>query len=379
MSLTIAIVAGEQSGDELAAGMIRAIRELRPEIRFEGVTGPKMRAAGCETLFDIDELAVMGLFEVLRHLPRLLRRRRELLKRWTSQPPAAFVGVDAPDFNLGLARRLKKAGIACAQYVCPSVWAWRESRVKTIRRSVDRVMCLLPFEPEFLARHDIVGDFVGHPLANQIQWKPDRESAKQALGLPPGPCLLLLPGSRGSELARLGPEFIRTAALVTADLTSVTVVAALANSRTENQFEQQLCDSQAKVHIVKLRDQTPEAIAAADAVLCASGTVALEVALTGRAMVVAYRLNSLSFKLIKLFNILKIKRYSLPNILAGRELVPEFIQDQVKPAAMAEALKSLLENRAMANDQISEFAKLQTSLACDANAASARVVLDMLD
>ncbi len=379
MTTRIGIVAGELSGDQLGSGLIRAVRQRRPDIEFEGVTGPAMRAAGCRSIFQHEELAVMGLVEVLKHLPRLLRRRRELVQHWTDSPPAAFIGIDAPDFNLGLSRRLRETGVTTIQYVCPSVWAWREGRVRTIRRSVDKVLCLLPFEPEFLRNHAIDGDFVGHPLASEIAVEPDRENARRALSLPSGRVVLLLPGSRRGELKRLGEPFIETAIWLARRDSGLSFIAALASDETEELFREQMNGFSDVPPIQIVRNATHAAMSAADVILVASGTAALEAALHQRPMAVAYRLNSLTYGFLKFFRILKITNYSLPNLLAGKAIVPEFVQTRATAELMGPCVKSLFDHPERSAEQRSEFAKLHAKLAYDANERAADALLATLD
>lgn len=374
-AIRIAIVAGELSGDLLAAGLIREIRQRHPTAEFEGVTGPNMRAAGCETVFGYEELAVMGLFEVIRHLPRLLRRRRELLDRWRKTPPTAFIGVDAPDFNLGLARRLRSRGTVCIQYVCPSVWAWRQSRVKTIRRAVDLVLCLLPFEADFLHKHRVAATFVGHPLATELRRSADPILARSRLGEADGPIIALLPGSRRGEVERLGEIFVETAVDLKRQRPDVRFVAAMANAATASIIEQQAHRHGLTINIVV--DKTRDALTAADAVLVASGTATLEAALCQRPMVVAYNLSPMTYWLLKRLKIIKISTYSLPNLLIGRDVVAEFIQEGATAENLAPALLEILLPGESREAQLAEFAKLRDKLSGDANALAADAVLSL--
>lgn len=374
-AIRIAIVAGELSGDLLAAGLIREILKRHPDAEFEGVTGPNMRAAGCKTVFAYEELAVMGLFEVLRHLPRLLRRRRELLDRWRDDPPTAFIGVDAPDFNLGLARRLRTSGNVCIQYVCPSVWAWRQSRVKTIRQAVDLVLCLLPFEADFLREHRVAASFVGHPLASELEQLADPQIARASLGEAEGPIVALLPGSRRGEVDRLGDIFVATAVRLQRQRPELRFVAAMASPATASIIEQQAQVQGLELNIVV--DKTRDALTAADAVLVASGTATLEAALCQRPMVVAYKLSSLTYWLLKRLKIIKISSYSLPNLLIGRDVVPEFIQDAATAANLASALLEIVGPGESREAQLTEFARLRDTLSGDANALAAEAILSL--
>ena len=272
----IALVAGEASGDQLGAGLIEAARRIRPDLEFVGVAGPAMRAAGCQPWFGAEELSVMGLVEVIRHLPRLARIKKELTARLKSDRPAVVVGIDAPDFNLRLASGLRAGGIPTVQYVCPSVWAWRQGRVRILRNSCDRVLCLLPFEAPFLEANGVRATFVGHPLADQIPEHSDPGAARRALGITAATVVGLLPGSRMGEVVRLGPDFLRAAVRLRHDTPGLAFAAPMATPAIRRVFEQQIAvDGQGlELHLVDGRAR--EVIAASDVVLLASGTVTLE-------------------------------------------------------------------------------------------------------
>lgn len=367
-------MAGELSGDRLAAGMMQGLIARGGDWVFEGVTGPAMREAGCQTIFDAEELAVMGIAEVVSHLPRLLKRRRELVNRWHTNPPDVFIGIDAPDFNLGLARRLPNT--RRVHYVCPSVWAWREGRVKTLRKSTDLVLCLLPFEPEFLAQHELTGKFVGHPLARSISVEENLPAAKQRAGLANQPTLALLPGSRRSEVTKLAEDFVGAAGALLQKMPDLQIVAALANDRSADFFGEVVENYSVPVDIRV--GETQAMLACADAVLVASGTATLETALNRRPMVVAYRLNALTYSLVRGFRLMRIDRYALPNILAGQAVVPEFVQSAVTPDRLASALLPLFSDSAERRNQLAEFDKLAGLLSVDANALAAEAVAELL-
>ncbi len=377
MVTRVAIVAGELSGDRLAAGLIRALSAKHPNIEFEGVTGPGMRAAGCRSLLDCEALAVMGIFEVLRHLPRLLGIRRRLRARWQDNPPDLFIGVDAPDFNLGLARVLRASGVPTVQYVCPSVWAWREGRVKNLRRSVDLILCLLPFEPDFLASHSLVGEFVGHPLAQTIEPEPKPGRARTTLGLPDTLTVALLPGSRRGEVGRLAETFLDTAEWLTKRRPDINFVAGMANPETAQIFSE--AAKGRPIDIAIRVGQTEDVLAAADAVLVASGTATLETALNLRPMVVAYRLSALTYGLIRLLRLMNVERYALPNLLAGREVVPEYVQKDAHAEALGAALVPLLDDSEARAGQLDAFAKIAATLEKDADTAAAAAVSALLE
>lgn len=379
----IALVAGEASGDILGAGLITALRERWPDAQFAGVGGDRMREAGFDAWFDADELAVMGLTEVLRHLPRLLRLRRDLLARVVGWQPDAFVGIDAPDFNLGLERRLKQRGIATVHYVSPSVWAWREKRAEKIGRSADRVLCLFPMEPAIYARHGVDARFVGHPLADAVPLEPDRAAARAELDLDATrPVLALLPGSRVGEIERLAPDFLAAAARVLTAEPALQVVAPMANARAAAAFDRILRahpDARTLAPALRVLDgRSRTLMVASDVILLASGTATLEAMLAKRPMVVAYRLAPTTYRLVKGFGLLKVDRYSLPNVLAGETLVPELMQDACTPDALAHAVLHWLRDPTAAQRLLPRFADLHRNLRRDASARAADAVVDLV-
>lgn len=378
----IALVAGEASGDLLGAALVRDLRALHPDAGFAGVAGPQMRAAGVEAWHDCEELAVMGIVEVLKHLPRLLRLRRALRERLLAWKPDVVVGIDAPDFNLGLERRLKARGLRTVHYVSPSVWAWREGRAAKIGQSADRVLCLFPMEPAIYARHGVEARFVGHPLATMLPMHPDREAARRALGIVGGgPLLALLPGSRGGEIARLGPVFLDTVARLLERRPGLRVLAPMANPRCRERFQRLLAAHPRSLalhpalHLVDGRAR--EAMVASDAVLLASGTAALEAMLAKRPMVVAYRIAPLTHFLVKRLGLLKVERYSLPNVLAGEALVPERMQDDCRAELLAADVERLLDE-GLAPALRQRFEELHASLFAPSPRAAAEAVADLL-
>jgi lipid-A-disaccharide synthase len=339
VALRVGLVAGETSGDTLGAALITAIRARAPDAQFFGMAGPKMVALGCEAWASSDDLGVMGLVEVLTHLPRLLRLRRMLIDRFLQARPDVVVGIDVPDFNLGLEKKLKRAGLRTVQYVSPQVWAWRQSRVKTIGHSTDLVLCLLPFETEFYARHGVRAEFVGHPLADQIPLDIDREGARRALGLDPAARVVaLLPGSRMGEVERLASDFVGAAAWIAARDPATKFVAPMASQRVRESFEKHRGLVAGAPQIAVLDGQAQRALAAADGVIVASGTATLETTLTKRPMVVAYRLGAITAFLLRRLGLVKVPYFSQPNLLLGRRRVPEFFQEAVTPSALGEAL-----------------------------------------
>ena len=372
------LVAGEASGDNLGGPLIEALAERAPNSRFFGIAGPRMAEAGCEAWFSADELAVMGLAEIVRHLPRLLRLRRELLERFAATAPDAYVGIDSPEFNLRVAAALKRRGIPTVQYVSPQVWAWRQGRVRTIGQSVDLVLCVLPFEPAFYAAHSVRAVFVGHPLADRIPFEIDGRAARAALGLPEvGEVIAVLPGSRAGEVTKLGPPFAATLAWLHARRPSLRFVAPMANAGARERFERDLHEHAplAEVHLVDGRAH--EAIAASDAVLVASGTATLETALLKRPMVVAYRLAPLTSWLLREMKLVKTQFFSHPNLLAGRPLVPEFFQEQVRPEVLGPAVLEQLDRPDRAA-LIDEYGRIHRMLRCDASQRAADAVLELV-
>jgi len=373
------LVAGEASGDNLGGPLVRALAERVPSSRFVGVAGPRMQEAGCEAWWPADALAVMGLAEVLRHLPRLLRLRRELLARLVEARPTAFVGIDSPEFNLRVASALKRRGIPTVQYVSPQVWAWRQGRVRTIGQAVDLVLCVLPFETDFYRANAVRAVFVGHPLADRIPLDSDPRPARAALGLAEaGEILAVLPGSRRGEVGRLGPPFAATLAWLAERRPGLGFVAPMANAAARESFEQSLRIHAPGVAVSLVDGRAHEAIAAADAALVASGTATLETALVKRPMVVAYRVARLTGWLLRDLKLVKSAYFSQPNLLAGRQLVPEYFQEQVRPDVLGPAVLGQLD-RADRAALVDEFRRIHLQLRCDASARAADAIVELLD
>ena len=344
-TLTIGLVAGESSGDNLGAALIRAIRERAPGTRFAGVAGPAMTAAGCEAWASADELAVMGLFEVVRHLPRLLRLRRVLRARFLAERPDVFVGIDAPEFNLNMAPVLHAAGIRTVQYVSPQVWAWRQGRARRMADFLDLVLCLLPFEPQVYDRQGLRAIFVGHPLADELPLTPDRAAARASLRLPPeGQVVAVLPGSRVGEVARLADDFAGAVGWLAGRRPGLRFVAPMANARTRELFEQALTRRAPGVAMQIIEGRSRTALTAADVVLVASGTATLETLLCKRPMVVAYRLGWMTALALRSLRLLKAAYFAQPNLLAGRQVVPELAQGEVRPERLGREIERWLDH-----------------------------------
>lgn len=376
--LRVALVAGEASGDALGAGLIDALRERIPDVTFHGIAGQRMIDAGCEPWHRIEELSVMGLAEVLPHLPRLLRLRRRLIARIIGFRPDVFVGIDSSDFNLPVAHAVKAAGIPAVQYGSPQVWAWRQSRVSKVLKATDLVLCLLPFETEFYAAHDVNARFVGHPLADAIPLEVDTDRARADLGLSgSGPVIAILPGSRKAEVARLSGPFLATAQWLTRERPEVRCVVALANESAGEICRAASDRLELDPPPLHVTGRAREVLAAADAVLTASGTATLEALLLKRRMVVAHRLSGMTYWLARRMGIERLPHFSLPNLLAGHSLVPEFVQREVRPDVLGPALLRCLEAGAHAPDFRSELIAIHKQLRQNASASAADAVLEL--
>jgi lipid-A-disaccharide synthase len=375
--MRIGIIAGEASGDLLGAGLMREFLKLVPDAQFEGVAGPAMQAAGCKALEQADALALFGLIEPLIHIPRLLRLRRELVQHWIATPPDAFVGIDAPDFNLGLEKTLRDAGIRTAQYVSPSVWAWRQGRVRKVAKAVDKVLCLLPFEKAFYDAHQVSAEFVGHPLADRIEVVDDVLAARRELGIDAQRLVAVLPGSRGGEVARLGRVFADTCQILAQQDSRLHFVAPMANDALRAVFEEQAAAAGISSRLHLLDGNAQSAMAAADVVLLASGTAALEAALIGRPMVAAYRLAPVTYAIAKLFRLVRVKYFTLPNLLTAEPLVEEFVQYGATPEALAAAIAALLDDDARRRKISATFRQLYDELAQGADQNAARAILKL--
>lgn len=372
--MRIALVAGETSGDQLGAGLIKALAKRFPQAEFVGIGGPRMRRAGIDAWWDADELAVMGLAEVLQHLPRLLRLRRALLKRLHDTPPDIFIGIDAPDFTLGVERAMRRAGVCTVHYVSPSIWAWRPGRAAKVGAGADLVLCLFPFEPALYAAHGVKAAYVGHPLADAFPLDPAPRTARAMLRLPfDVPTLAILPGSRRSEIDRLSPVFLDVARTLKAEIPRLTVLAPMANSGCASAFRKHLRNNDS---VMVLTEQAQLALQAADAVLLASGTAALEAALARRPMVVAYKLHWFTHWMVTRFHLLKSRWFSLPNQLAQAQVVPELAQDAVRVDVLVPMLREMLLQPADATQQAA-FARIHQQLKTDADELAASAIAQL--
>ena len=381
-SPTIAIIAGEVSGDILGAGLIHALKARYPHAKFIGIGGERMIAEGFETLFDMEELSVMGLVEVLKHLLRLLKIRRSIIEQLSALKPDVFIGIDAPDFNLDVELKLKQQGIKTIHYVSPSVWAWRQKRVYKIAAATNLVLAFLPFEKAFYDRFNVPCRFIGHTMADAIPLKPNREEACQLLNLDlTQRYVAILVGSRGSEVEFLSEPFLQTAQLLHQRYPNVKFLVPLINQKRRQQFEQIKQRVAPELEMILLDGNARAAMITAEATLLASGTAALEAMLCKSPMVVGYRMKPFTYFLAK--RLVKTKYVSLPNLLADEMLVPELIQEDCNPTNLAEKLsqylsedKSAVQNRHVL---LQRFAELHQMIQCNADQQAAQAVVDLLE
>jgi lipid-A-disaccharide synthase len=375
----VGLVAGEASGDTLGADLINALRRRAPDTQFFGVAGPKMLAAGCESWEPAESLAVMGLFDVLRDLPRLARLLSRIKRMFLTARPDVFIGIDAPDTNLRLARSLHAAGIPTVQYVSPQVWAWRQGRARTIRQSIDLVLCLLPFEKRFYDEQGIHAEFVGHPLADAIPETIDRDAARHALGLALDATIVaLLPGSRRGEVARLAGDFAATARWLKEQRPALKFIAPMASMATRAIFSRVLKRDAPHVDVELIDGQATTALSAANVVLVASGTASLEAALCKRPMVVVYRLGALTAWLLIRLNLVKSKFFAQPNLLADQRVVGEYFQHQIIPESIGAELLMWLDDTERRGALEREFSRIHAGLRRGAGSRAAQAILDLL-
>ena len=374
--LTIALVAGETSGDILGAGLIRTLKKHHPNIKFVGIAGPLMQTEGCQAWYEMDELSVMGIVEVLGRLRRILAIRRDITKRLIDLKPDVFIGIDAPDFNLSLEGKLKQAGIKTIHYVSPSVWAWKQKRVFKIKRNTNLILAFLPFEKAFYDKFDVPCRFIGHKMADDIPLEPDQTAMRQQLGIPVDcQCLALLPGSRHAEVTLLSEPFLKAAQLLRDKFPDLHIVVPLVNGKRRAEFEQIKAEIAPKLNLQLLDAHAREAMIASNAAILASGTVALECMLAKCPMVVGYKMKAFTFWLAK--KLIKTPYVSLPNILAGKEIVPELLQHDCTPENIANHVLPFLESD---NTELkATFLALHKQIRCNADEQAAQAVLDVLE
>ncbi|VFP84108.1 Lipid-A-disaccharide synthase [Candidatus Erwinia haradaeae] len=375
-SLTIALVAGEPSGDILGAGLIRALKEIHPHTSFVGIAGPLMKSEGCIAWYDMNELSVMGIFEVLGSLRRLWYIRHTLLRRLILLKPDVFIGIDAPDFNLTLERYLKSYGIRTIHYVSPSLWAWRQRRIFKIARSAELILVLFPFEKAFYDRFNVACRFIGHTLADEMPLMPDKLSARHELGIKPEAlCLALLPGSRSTEVQTLSQGFLKTALVLREKHPQLEILVPLVNPQRRVQFEAIKALVSPNLPMRLLDGQSHKVMQASDASLLASGTATLECMLAKCPMVVAYRMTAITFWVAQ--RLVKTDYISLPNILAGGAVVPEFLQDECHPLKLAMALEPFLRKEYSSSLLHTTFLDLHQKIRRNANKQAAEAVLEL--
>lgn len=375
--MKIGIIAGEASGDLLGASLIQAFHKINPDITFSGLGGPAMIASGFQSISNMERLSVMGLIEPLMHLPDLFKLRNQLFNYFLREKPDVVIGIDSPDFNLGLEKKLRDQGIPIVHYVSPSVWAWRKKRVFRIAKAVDLMMTLFPFEADFYKQHQVPVKFVGHPLADSIPLQPDKFAARQKLGLKPEEKVIaLLPGSRRNEIKYLAETFIATAYRCWKERPNIRFITTAANQNRNQEF-QKLCKQLApSLPILFFENRSHDVMAAADVVLVASGTATLETMLHKKPMVIAYRTSNFTYQIGK--RVLTIKQIGLPNLLSNESLVPEFIQEDADPEKMSAALFDYLDHPEKVMQLEKKFTEMHLQLKQNAGEQAARAVLSVV-
>ena len=371
------IVAGEKSGDILGAGLMRALRERYPDARFSGIGGPEMERLGCESLAPMERLAVMGLVEPLGRLPELLRIKRSLERHFRNTRPAAFIGIDSPDFNLRLAASLHKGGLRAIHYVSPSVWAWRKSRIHGIARSIDLMLTLFPFETDIYREHGVRVQCVGHPLADEIGFEDGGEAARRELSLDSAtPVIALMPGSRKNEIKRMAPDFLAAAAAAREKFPELRFLIPCAGVENRRLLEELIAQSAFSGNEWRLLDNSHQAIAAANFAILASGTASLEAMLLRRPMVACYKLTPLSYALAS--RLVKVDHMAIPNLLAGERLVPEYVQNDVNKENLLREIEQFMANRVPGEKLLEKFEQQHRFLRRNASAQAAGAIQELL-
>jgi len=374
----IGIVAAEPSGDQLASHLMAAIKKLDPQVSFEGIGGERMYQQGMKSWYPMEKLSVMGLVEVLKHLPELLKIRRQLVQRWTENPPDLFIGVDAPDFNLGLEKQLKAINVPTVQYVCPTIWAWRSGRIKTIKQAVELVLAIYPFELPLLKKNNVRGFYAGNPLAQDLKTVPLQADAKSQLSIElDKPVLGLLPGSRLSEVSRLSEDFINAARLLHNKIPDLVILLPAATPKIGSYLSDLLADEKS-LNIKILDGHSRQVMAAADVLVLASGTAALETMLYKKPMVVAYKVHWLTYFITVKLGLLKTAFVSLPNILSGKRLVPEYLQDECHAENLASAALHYFNDEEPRQSLQAEFEQMHQELSKGNIDQAAGAVLELI-
>lgn len=376
MSHTVGLIAGEASGDLLGAELIEALKSRQPDLQFEGIAGPKMIAAGARALASSERLSVNGYVEVLRHLPGLLKLRRDVVGHFLRSHPKVFVGIDAPDFNFGVEERLKAVGIPAVHFVSPSIWAWRGERIHRIRKAVSHMLVVFPFEAEIYEKAGIPVTYVGHPLADRLPLEPDVAAARALFGLDSSrPVIALLPGSRQGEVKRLAPILLQAAKIILQAKPSARFVMPAATESLKSVLQSMVLSSSLPVQV--LDGHSHEAMTAADVVLLASGTATLEAALLKKPMVITYRVPAITYWLAK--GKLYLPWVGLPNILLKRFVVPELLQENATPEKIAQATLDWLDSPEKCAALAAEFRRLHETLRCNASERIAEALMPFLE
>lgn len=373
--MKIGIVVGEKSGDNLGAGLFEELKKLIPNATIEGIIGPKLVELGGDQWASYDELSIMGIIEPLKALPKLIKLRKKLTDRWKNNPPDIFIGVDAPEFNLTLEKNLKKAGIKTIHYVSPSIWAWRKNRVKKIKKSVDKMLCILPFEPLIYEKYKIPAKYIGHPLAETIPYNLNKENIRNGLGVKASVLVAILPGSRVSEICQLGPIFVKTAKLMRRSNNNISFIAPMASNDIKTIFKVIVDEYEMGEYFsISEKNKFHESIIASDMVISASGTAVLESALLERPTIAAYKVSSSSFFIMKA--LVKTKYFTLPNLLLEENLIPEYIQNFDENDLYQKAFQ-ILSDEKLRESMVLKMKKIRKILSKNANYQAAHEVINL--
>lgn len=373
--MRIGIVVGEKSGDFLGASLMRELTSINPKITFEGILGPEMIEVGGDKWASSQELSVMGIIEPLKVLPRLLLLRRRIFKRWQENPPDIFIGIDAPEFNLTLESKLRKEGIITVHYVSPSIWAWRKNRIRKIINCVDKILCILPFEPNLYKKYNFPAVFVGHPLADNLPYHLKKDEIRRNFNINSGILIAILPGSRMSEVKRLGSYFVKAAKLLLKNYGNISFIAPMASKDTYKQFDVYLEQENIRKSFILVEGNSHECMIASDLVLAASGTAVLESSLLNRPTVAVYKVSLSSYIFLK--TMIRIKHFTLPNILLKKEVVPELIQNDLSAESLSKVASNLLEDKNAREIMKSEFKTLRKKLSVNKDRIAAKEILKL--